>query len=48
MTMMVHQLVRLRGDEDWKKLGDDREAELDIVGDLPEDGSYGVVWMEYY
>lgn len=31
MTMMVHQLVRLRGDEAWGQLGDDGASKLDIA-----------------
>ena len=34
MTMMVHKLVRLQGDEDWQKLGDDWESQLDVLCDL--------------
>lgn len=34
MTMMVHKLVRLTGDEAWDKLGDDWESQLDVVCNL--------------
>ena len=34
MTMMVHKLVKLRGDEPWNTMKDDWRKHLDIVCDL--------------
>jgi hypothetical protein len=34
MTMMVHKLVRLRGNEEWDKLGDAWRSQLDVLFDL--------------
>ena len=34
MTMMVHKLVRLTGNEAWGNLGDDWESQLDVVCNL--------------
>jgi hypothetical protein len=34
MTMMVHKLVRLTGNEPWDELGDDWESQLDVVCNL--------------
>jgi len=34
MTMMVHKLVRLTGNEAWDTLGDDWESQLDVVCNL--------------
>ena len=31
MTMMTHKLVRLRGDEEWERIGEDWERHLEEV-----------------
>lgn len=34
MTMMVHKLLRLHGDEDWGAWGEDWHDHADVIGDL--------------
>ena len=50
MTMMVHILLRLRGDEDWNAWEDNMERydRADRIGELTLDGNWGVApgWLE--
>lgn len=34
MTMMVHKLVRIHGDETWEAWGDDWQDHADVIAEL--------------